>query len=503
VASPRAGASLAAPLGVLASACPISDQEFHRIQELIYREAGISLSESKRALVCSRLAKRLRRLGLADHTQYLEYLATKDHDGTERQAMINCLTTNKTDFFREPHHFEFLRDVVFPQAEERAARGQPRRLRIWSAGCSIGHEPYTIAITAREHFGSSQGWDIHILASDINTEVIRTAQQGVYPLEQIEHLEDDVKRKYFLRGSGECEGYCQVRPELRRMITFRQINLMARPWPIQIHFDVIFCRNVIIYFDLDTQRQLTLRFADQLAPKGYLMLGHSEHPTWLTEFLAPRGQTVYQRVTTDAIEEKSATTEPARPVASEPPPAPEVETREIVSGQIYASRQPTRIATLLGSCIAACLFDPQSRIGGMNHFMLPFHTSDPTVSARYGIHAMELLINDIMKLGGDRRRLQAKVFGGSSVLQFEDSPWNVAQRNCQFVRDFLHTEKIPIVAQRLGGNQPLRVYFMTDTGKALVKVLPAPRQLLDREQQYSRQVSERLLHPQTDNVTLF
>lgn len=496
-------ASPAEPVGLLASACAISDQEFNRIREMIYQEAGISLGESKRALVCSRLAKRLRRLGLTNHTQYLEYLATEDCSGVERQAMVNCLTTNKTEFFREPHHFDFLREVIFPAAERRAERGQPRRLRIWSAGCSMGHEPYSIAITAREHFAASQGWDVRILASDINTEVIHTAEQGVYPLEQIEPAEDSIRRKYFLRGNGSFEGYCQVRPELRRMITFRQINLMERPWPVQIHFDVIFCRNVIIYFDMATQRLLTTRFADQLTENGYLMLGHSEHPTWLAEYLTARGQTVYQRNSTEPVADDTPPEPPlaASAGADELPPA--AESREIISGQVYATPRPTRIATVLGSCVAACLFDPHARIGGMNHFMLPFHTSDPTVSARYGIHAMELLINEIMKLGGDRRRLQAKVFGGSSVLRFEDSPWNVAQRNCQFVRDFLHTEKIPIVAQRLGGNQPLRVYFMTDTGKALVKVLPAPGHLLDREKQYSRQITEGLLHPRSDNVTLF
>lgn len=500
---------------LLGQNCNITDQEFQRIRELIYREAGISLSETKRALVCSRLAKRLRLHRLNSHTEYLDFLATRDPDGAELQVLVNCLTTNKTDFFREPHHFDFLREVVFPQIQRLADRGHPRRLRIWSAGCSRGHEPYSIAITIREHFGTLRGWDMRILASDINTDVLDIARAGIYPLDQIDCVDPLLKQKYFLRGSGEQTGNCQVRPEVRRMVTFRQINLMERPWPIQSRFDVIFCRNVIIYFDTATQRALTIRFADQLSENGYLMLGHSEHPTWLGEVLTARGQTVYQRKRGAA----SAAAEEAKPsrqtaVAMDPvqkasapaateTPSGKIAAREIISGQFFATRTPTRIATVLGSCVAACLFDPQSGIGGMNHFMLPDQKTDLKVCARYGIHAMELLINEIMKLGGDRRRLQAKVFGGASLLGFSDSPWNVANRNCQFVREFLNTERIPIVAQRLGGSQPLRVYFVTDTAKVLVKVLRNPGHLLERERAYRQQLAERVIHPQTDNVTLF
>ena len=156
----------------LGAAYNISDKEFNAIRSLLYEEAGISLGEGKRSLVCSRLAKRLRELKLSSYDNYLNYLATRDPQGVERQVMINCLTTNKTDFFREPHHFAYLRDVVFPRVKQRAAQGGPRRLRIWSAGCSMGDEPYTIALTILEHFGSRHGWDIRILASDINTEVL-------------------------------------------------------------------------------------------------------------------------------------------------------------------------------------------------------------------------------------------------------------------------------------------------------------------------------------------
>ncbi len=521
----------------------ITNDEFRRIRELIYSEAGISLSDSKRALVCARLAKRLRRLSLRSHSDYLDYLETRD-DGSERQAMINCLTTNKTDFFRESHHFDYLSEVVFPQLVHRAERGGPRRLNIWSAGCSIGHEPYSIAITILEHFASRRGWELRILASDINTEVLKTAAQGVYPLEHIDGLDDSIRRKYFLRGTGRWGGSCQVRPEVRRLVTFRQINFMDASWPFRSRFDVIFCRNVIIYFDVPTQQRLTLRFGEHLTDGGYLMLGHSEHPHWLEGPFQSMGQTIYRRKSvsrTDA--EESWRPQPAIPDRSEPAarPKPEWVTRverrdgrresrpmatarfakpqgvpsiarpaphtvdrhNIVAGEYFATVDPREITTILGSCVAACLYDPQSRIGGMNHFLLPYQVSDPTVSARYGVHAMELLINQIMKLGGDRRRLRAKVFGGCNVLRFSRSPWNVGQLNCKFIHEFLRTERIPIVAERCGGNAPLRVHFRTDTAQAFVKAFGNPERLLNEEESFSRKAASEIARPSNDNITLF
>lgn len=490
----------------------ITDEEFQAVRELIYQEAGISMSDAKRALVCSRLAKRLRQLKLRSHTEYLEYIAHHDPNGVERQLMVNSLTTNKTDFFREPHHFDFLRNVVFPEVKRRATLGKPRRLRIWSAGCSMGDEPYTIAMTILEHFGSLRGWDVRILASDINTEVLRTAEQGIYPLDRIDVLDDELKSRYFLRGTGRWDGFCQARPELRRLVTFRRLNFMDHPWPIHTRFDVIFCRNVIIYFNAQTQRQLLPRFAEYLTDGGYLMLGHSENLHWLSQLFMPRGNTVYQR----RIGASLAKAEDVPPAGGQRAPLASVQhpgrrlradhgvcRHEIIAGEYHASREPLEICTVLGSCVGACLFDPVAEIGGMTHFMLPFHATDATVSARYGIHAMELLINEIMKLGGDRRRLQAKVFGGANVLRCGGKSMDVGQRNVAFIRRFLQTEKIPIVAERLGGESPMRVHFSTHTGKALVKVLENSGNVVERETRYSQQTAAQIEKPFHETVTLF
>jgi chemotaxis protein methyltransferase CheR len=495
---------------LFAGGSSIADEHFEAIRQIIYHEAGISLSDAKRALVCSRLAKRLRTLKLRDHGEYLTYLANRDPRGEEMQRMVNALTTNKTDFFREPHHFAFLHHTVFPAIERQVAYGGPRRIRIWSAGCSNGHEPYSIAMTILDHFRSLNAWDVRVLASDINTQVLDTARQGIYPAEQLEPVDPDTLRKYFLRGTGSSAGLFQVRPEVRRLIEFRQINFMAEPWPIRVRFDVVFCRNVIIYFDLATQRKLTLRLSEQVADGGYLMLGHSEHPVWLTDHLTLTGNTIYQQ-NRKAKMPPSVVPAP-RLVASRSAPAvqmgtavevPRIPRREIVSGDVVASATSLEISTVLGSCVAACLFDPEARIGGMNHFMLPSHTDDPSISARYGVHAMEILINEIMKLGGDRRRLQAKVFGGSRVLQLKDQRFNVARSNSEFVRKFLAIEKIPILAERLDDEVPLRVHFLTDSGRAFVKAISRSVPLVSREQLYSKRLAEQVARPRRNNVTLF
>src|SRR5262249_53679547 len=155
---------------------------------------------------------------------------------------------NKTDFFREMHHFDFLRDHFFPEVRERPLHGRPRRLRIWSAGCSSGEEPYSIGMIVREFFGFLPGWDIKMLASDIDTDMLRVGERGIYPAERLESVSSEYKRRHFLRGRGEWAGYYQTRSELRDLITFRRINFADHPWPIRTRFDVIFCRNVIIYF---------------------------------------------------------------------------------------------------------------------------------------------------------------------------------------------------------------------------------------------------------------
>ena len=274
----------------------ITDDEFQAFQHLIYTETGITLNESKRCLVCSRLSKRLRSLRLSSYIDYYDYLLRRDSGGEELQQMVNCITTNKTDFFREAHHFQFLTKTVFPKLVARAKAGSPRKLRIWSAASSRGHEPYSIAMTVREFAPFDAAWDVRLLASDIDTDVLSAAEQGLFSCEDLEPVADSLKRRYFQRGVGRFEGQARAKPELRQLLTFRQLNLIADRWPIQAKFDVIFCRNVMIYFDVETQKKVVEHLTQHLAPGGYLLLGHSENIQWAASYLRPLGNTIFQLV---------------------------------------------------------------------------------------------------------------------------------------------------------------------------------------------------------------
>ncbi len=274
----------------------LKPKEFQLFRDLIYKEAGISLGNSKQQLVESRLAKRLRSLNLTSYQSYYDYLMKSDPTGEERLKMINCLTTNKTDFFREDHHFKYLKSHVFPALEKRAAETGERKLRIWSAACSTGEEPYTIATTVLDHFGpmSINGWDIRILASDVDTDVLAHAQKGVYAADRFNDVPKDVLKRYFIRTAKTEDAPFQVRPELQELITFRRINFIEPEWPINTVFDLIFCRNVMIYFDEVTQDRLLTRFSDVLIPEGHLFIGHSESILRLDHLYKSIGNTIYR-----------------------------------------------------------------------------------------------------------------------------------------------------------------------------------------------------------------
>lgn len=251
----------------------LTDLEFNRFRKLIYQETGISLSDHKRALVMSRLAKRLRIHHLDTYKAYYDYV-TRPGNHDELREMVNAITTNKTSFFREDYHFKYLESTVFPSM---LANGSGNNtLRIWSAGCSTGEEPYTIAATADSFFADKNNWSVSITATDIDTNVLNKSKNGIYPIDQAAQIPDKLLNKYFLRGVDENHGYFRAGNTLRSMIDFQQLNLISPDWDIKGKFQIIFCRNVIIYFDKDTQNKLITRFLSYLEPNGLLMLGHSE-----------------------------------------------------------------------------------------------------------------------------------------------------------------------------------------------------------------------------------
>ncbi len=263
----------------------ISNAEFAQFQRLIYKIAGISLADSKKVLLVGRLGKRLRAHGMATYAEYFK-LISSGSDPAELQMMVELLTTNETYFFREEKHFDFLADQI-------AAKLPPgRQLDIWSAAASTGEEIYTICMTLADTLGVSGAWSV--MGSDINTQVLALARSGHYPMEKARGLPPEYLRKYCLKGVRQHEGTFLIAPELRSHTRFIQVNL-NQPLPGSIgKFHVIFLRNVMIYFDNDTKRQVVDRLINQLHPGGYFIVGHSESLNGLTDRLTPVQPTIYR-----------------------------------------------------------------------------------------------------------------------------------------------------------------------------------------------------------------
>ncbi|MEY4764701.1 MAG: hypothetical protein RI907_1374 [Pseudomonadota bacterium] len=274
-----------------ASTNALSDREFEfqprdfaRVRSLIYERAGINLHEGKQAMVYSRLSRRLRETGHASFEAYLRDLEAGNQP-QEWQEFVNCLTTNLTSFFREEHHFHALTEWL------KARGNQPTR--IWCCAASTGEEPYSLAITCAENMGLHAS--VKILATDIDTNVLATASRGVYDASArgLNHVR---MRNYFLKGKGSNDGSIRVKPELARMIEFRPFNLMSTSWQMGEAFDIVFCRNVMIYFDAPTQRKVLERIHAVMKPKGKLFVGHSENFTESRDLFLLRGKTIYDRV---------------------------------------------------------------------------------------------------------------------------------------------------------------------------------------------------------------
>lgn len=261
-----------------------SSTDFDRVRQLIYQHAGISLSAIKQDMVYSRLARRLRAIGLSSFGEYLSLLERGDKD--EWEKFVNSLTTNLTSFFREAHHFP-----IFAEHLKKSQGHSP--LKVWCAAASTGEEPYSIAMTAVETFGHFDV-PVTIMASDLDTSVLATAEKGVYPLDRVEKLSPERVKRFFQMGTGAQAGYVCVRPELRQLISFQRLNLLEPNWPIRGPLDVIFCRNVMIYFDKPTQYKILSRFAPLMHEHGLLFAGHSESFLHAADLFRSQGKTVYE-----------------------------------------------------------------------------------------------------------------------------------------------------------------------------------------------------------------
>ena len=280
-------AAAAAPSGPLAQGREFvwTNADFARVQALIYQRAGISLHDGKHAMVYSRLSRRLRETGHTSFHDYLSWLET--HDGPEWQEFINALTTNLTSFFREAHHFEILAEHL------RSHQPPSNGWKAWCNAASSGEEPYSILMTAVESLGTSPAFQL--TASDIDSRVLATASQGVYRVDNVKGLSPERLRHFFLRGKAGNEGMVRAKPEMRKAIEFISVNLIRDDWPFREPFDVVFCRNVMIYFDAPTQRKVLERIHRVLKPGGMLFVGHAENFSESRDLFTLRGKTVYER----------------------------------------------------------------------------------------------------------------------------------------------------------------------------------------------------------------
>ena len=258
--------------------------DFSRVQALIYQHAGISLHDGKHAMVYSRLSRRLRETGHQSFQEYLSWL--ERHDGPEWQEFVNALTTNLTSFFREQHHFVALDQLLRQPAPSGG-------WRIWCSAASTGEEPYSIVMTAMEALGTSVPFKLW--ASDIDSKVLATAQQGIYRLDSVKGVSPERLRRFFLRGRAGNDGMVRMRPELRNAIEFLAVNLIRDDWPFREPFDVVFCRNVMIYFDGPTQRKVLERIHRVMKPGGTLYVGHAENFSEARDLFTLKGKTVYER----------------------------------------------------------------------------------------------------------------------------------------------------------------------------------------------------------------
>jgi len=319
-AKPSVGRNSGAPApeakgGLTPAQLSVSPALFRKFQKLVYAETGIWLGPSKTALLCGRLYRRLVTLGIPTLDRYFECVSAPD--GREELArMIDAITTNETRFFREPRQFDFLLERVIARWLRDAVEGQrSKRVRVWSAGCSSGEEPYSLAMLLSKHLPADDGWDVRLLATDISNRVLEKARKGVYDVERSKDIPKDLLRRFMLRGFNDCQGQMKVQNTIQQMVEFRHLNLSQEPYAVQGPYDVILCRNVLIYFDAASKQKVVSNLISHLAGEGFLFVGHAENLSNLSSQVRSVEPSIYTRKGAKA--ERAARTPDAEPESSE------------------------------------------------------------------------------------------------------------------------------------------------------------------------------------------
>ncbi len=272
----------------------MTDDDFNRLSSFVYEELGIKMPYPKKIMLQGRLQKRVSDLKLKSFKEYIDFVFSKEGQADEIIKMIDLITTNKTDFFREPTHFDYLTSTVLP--EICSSRNSRRTIRIWSAGCSSGEEPYTIAIVMKEFLQNHPDYDFEIYATDISLRILQKAATAVYPIDRIEIVPQTLKKKYFLKSKDAVTRTVRLVPEIRSKIHFQRLNFMDSYYAVEKEFDIVFCRNVLIYFDRQTQQDVICKLASKLKPDGYFFLGHSESITNMKVPLRQIKPTIFRKI---------------------------------------------------------------------------------------------------------------------------------------------------------------------------------------------------------------
>ncbi len=276
----------------------LTEESFDRLSELITTQCGIKMPKVKKLMLEGRLRKRLRALGIDCFEKYCKYLFSEEGMENELVHMIDVVTTNKTEFFREPDHFDFMTGEALPDLVEREGAGIRKRLTVWSAGCATGEEPYTLAMVINEfteHYNDSS-FDYVVLATDVSTKVLDKAKTGIYREDKVEPVKEELKKRYLMRGKGSQAGFVRVVPELRSRLRFRRLNFMESDFGFREPIDMVFCRNVIIYFDRQTQERFLNKIIYHLRRGGYLFIGHAETLSYLNMPIVQVAPSVYKKV---------------------------------------------------------------------------------------------------------------------------------------------------------------------------------------------------------------
>ena len=273
----------------------LSDDLFAKYLDLIYRESGIALTDQKKSLLVSRVAGRLRELNLASFAEYFR-VVEDPAASEERGRLLDRICTNETHFFRDPRQFLYLNDVVFPRLEAEASRTGKKRMRAWSAACSTGEEPYSLAMAMLHRFPRSAGWQVEVVATDLSNKVLAAARAALWPIDKAEDIPLHYRKEFMLRGTGSQTGKMKAGPEIRDVVTFMRMNLNEAVYSVTGTFDFIFCRNVLIYFDKESKAKVVDRLLTHLAPDGCLFMGYAETTTTITDRLVSVGPNVYARI---------------------------------------------------------------------------------------------------------------------------------------------------------------------------------------------------------------